>query len=251
MNVIINGILGRMGRAISNRIIQDGKHSLLGGVDPNFSSTVFPFTVVKNLAELIEPETVVIDFSLPEGTSHVLAIWDEIKFPMIIGTTGLSSDEIDRIRECSKEVPVVHANNFSIGVTLLQDFVRYMTSKMKDLDYDIEIIEGHHRFKKDAPSGTARTLLDTIQAQFDHRREEIYGRKGVSDSRDNQIGIHSIRGGGIIGKHEVHYIGKAESLSISHEAFSREVFVDGVILALDRIGQLKPGYYTMSDLLDL
>jgi 4-hydroxy-tetrahydrodipicolinate reductase len=251
MKIILNGILGRMGRTISTKIIEQKKHQLIGGVDPSFKGGMFPFDVVNSIEDLIEGTDVVIDFSTPEGTEKAVSQCAKYGKHLIVGTTGLNERQLKLLKDASEDIIVVHSNNFSLGVNLLFHFVEYMTQKLASLPFDIEIIESHHRFKKDSPSGTAKTLLQIIQSNLPEEPSVVYGREGFQDSRDLQIGVHSIRGGGIIGIHEVQFLGQAETLSIKHQALSREVFADGVLYCLDRLEALSPGYYTMKDILKL
>lgn len=251
MKIIMNGILGKMGRTISTKIIQEKKHQLIGGVDPQFKGEMFPFTVVNDLEDLIREGDVVIDFSTPEGTEKAVSICAQHGKHLIVGTTGLNDRQISLLKDASKNIIVVHSSNFSVGVNLLFHFVEYMTKKLGHLPFDIEIIESHHRFKKDSPSGTASTLLEIVRQNLPEKREPVYGRKGFQDSRDGQIGVHSIRGGGVVGYHEVQFLAQAEVLAINHQALSREVFADGVLFCLDKLADLQPGYYSMKNILNL
>lgn len=251
MKVIVNGILGRMGHGIAVKVQHQKKHQLVGGVDPHPIEQEVSWKIVSRLEDIIKEGDVVIDFSSPAGTRNAVKICMEEKKSLITGTTGLEDSLVQMLKEAGKIIPVIHSNNFSLGVNLLFQFVEYMTHKLGSLPFDIELIESHHRYKKDSPSGTAKTLLDIIQANVPDQRKPVFGRNGFQESREGQIGVHSIRGGGIVGIHEVQYLATNEVISIKHEALSREVFIDGVLYCLDKISELNAGYYTMKDILDL
>lgn len=248
--ILINGILGKMGKLIAARIQQHDEFKLIGGIDlKDISSSEYPFTVYSDIHSVNESIDVVIDFSLPEGTENVLDFIAEKRVGAIIGTTGLVESQQERMKTLSKDIPIVYSTNFSIGVNLFFDFIQYVSSRMIDKDYDIEIIESHHRHKKDAPSGTAKSLYQIIQKQLPSRDRIEYGRNGEKKRVPSEIGVHSIRGGGVFGIHEVQFLGENEILSFRHEALSREVFVDGIMYCLKQFPFDKPGLYSMRDIL--
>ncbi len=250
MKVIINGINGKMGRQLVSHFSQSDTYKIVAGIDKTQPKQEFPFPVEQDVEKVIESGDVVIDFSLPSGTESVLESCLKHKKMLITGTTGISDELNQKLQKASEQIIVVQANNFSIGVNLLFNFVDHMSKKMKNLNFDVELTETHHRQKKDSPSGTARSLLKVIKEQYKNSElNEVYGREGLELSRENQIGVHSVRGGTVIGTHEIQFLGPSENISIKHEALSRNVFVEGVEFCCGKIANKTNGYFTMLDLL--
>lgn len=250
IRVVINGILGRMGMELTRSIMQEEDLFLVGGVDTLETFVNDEIMVTTNPEELMYDIDVVVDFSSGKGTSNIAKVCREFKVPLVTGTTGLTKADQRQVIELSKVAPVVQASNFSIGINLLLDLIQKTASVLKN-NFDIEIVELHHRYKKDAPSGTALTLASTLNQILNNSDESCiqFGRKGSKLSRGNEIVIHSLRGGGIIGEHQVHFLCKNEHLIFSHHSLSRKVFVDGAIRAIEWVILQKPGLYTMLDVL--
>jgi len=252
MDLIISGISGKMGQQLLSHFSASDHHQIVAGVDKSLPQKEYPFPIVSRWDQIPVNGDVVIDFTLPDGTEKALEFCLRNQRKLITGTTGLSDQMIQKLKEAGNQITVVHANNFSIGVNLLFDFVRYISHKLHHLDFDVELLETHHRGKKDAPSGTARTLLEVIQNQYQNPElKQVYGREGQNLDRKNQIGVHSLRGGTVIGTHEIRFLGPSENISIKHEAISRHVFVEGVSFCLDQISATSSGYFTMQDLLHI
>ena len=188
---------------------------------------------------------VLVEFTTPEATLEHLAYG----LPHVIGTTGLSDEQISKVREAAKNVPIVLAPNMSVGVNLLRGVIRDLASKLEG--YDIEVIEAHHRYKKDAPSGTALLLARAAAEGRDERLEDVavYGREGLSPRGPGEIGIHALRGGAVVGEHRLVFYSEGEEVEVVHRALSRRTFADGALRAATFAANAKPGLYSMPDVL--
>ena len=206
-----------------------------------------------DLRECIESGDVLIDFTQPVATLQHLKIALEHRRRMVIGTTGLAPDAIKKIHEASKKIAIVQAPNMSLGVNLLFRLARLVGASLGE-EYDAEIVEAHHKHKKDAPSGTALELAREVAAgrkvQLDSNA--VYGRKGITGERKKgSIGIHAIRGGDVVGDHTVSFLADGERLELTHRASSREAFARGALLAAKFLMKKKNGFYTMQQVLGL
>jgi len=196
---------------------------------------------------------VLIDFTLPAGTMHWLTTCLAHKRPIVIGTTGHSAEQLADIEKAAARIPVLKASNTSVGVNMMFKLVGQTAAALGD-DYDIEIVESHHRFKVDAPSGTALTLRDSIvnATGRDADKDVIYGRQGHTGQRPpRQIGMHALRVGDTVGEHEVHFGALGETLTIKHSAHTRDTFVKGALRAAEWLAEKPAGYYDMNDVLAL
>ena len=209
--------------------------------------------VTDDLAALLEKAEVVIDFSVPEATlSHLRAVVQRRR-AMVIGTTGFSSDELQELRSLARQVPCVFSPNMSVGVNLLYKVIGEMAKTLGD-DYDIEVIEAHHRLKKDAPSGTALKIAEVLARAVnrDLNQVGVYARKGlVGERKKQEIGIQTIRAGDIVGDHTVLFGGMGERIEITHRASSRDTFARGALRAAHWVVKQPPGLYDMMDVLNL
>jgi 4-hydroxy-tetrahydrodipicolinate reductase len=245
--IIICGIAGRMGILIADLAKKDPEVELIGGIDqpghPQYPSTLEP---------LIENADAIIDFSTPESTLEHMQVAAKHKKAVVIGTTGLSNEQINKINELSRDIPCVISPNMSIGVNLMFNFVQDITKKLPQ--YDIEVVELHHRNKKDAPSGTAKKLVEKIceAKNSSYDSTVIHGRQGITGERPlGQIGIHAIRAGDIVGEHTVMWAGPGEVIELTHKALSRATFAGGAIQAAKFAAKAKPGKYSMEDVLSV
>jgi 4-hydroxy-tetrahydrodipicolinate reductase len=262
--IIIIGALGRMGREIAEIVLNDETLHLQGAIEPSghpqsgkdymscLGKGTGNITVSSSIDECITENAVCIDFSSPHSVSVHLPVAVQNKVPVVIGTTGITDKEIEIIKSFSSEIPVLFSPNMSLGVNLLFSLTEIVAKRLKN-DYDIEIIEAHHRFKKDAPSGTAKRLgeiaADAIGLPYDSC--VVDGRKGITqnDRSRKEIGMHAIRGGDIVGEHTVLFAGIGEQLSLRHQAHNRSTFAGGAVVASKWIAQHPPGFYSMRDLL--
>jgi 4-hydroxy-tetrahydrodipicolinate reductase len=199
-------------------------------------------------AEPPESAGVLIEFTTPEATLEHLSY----QRPHVIGTTGLSAEQLARVEGASESVPIVHAPNMSVGVNLLRGVVREISAKLGE-GYDIEVVEAHHKNKKDAPSGTALFLA---RAAAEGRGQDldqvaVYGREGLAPRQRGEIGIHALRGGAVVGEHRLVFYSGGEEIEIVHRALSRRTFADGALRAARFAANAQPGLYSMSDVLEV
>ena len=194
----------------------------------------------------IENVDVMIDFSYPGNLQMVLESAVKRKLPLVIGTTGLTAEQGDAIRAASDLIPIVWANNFSTGVTVLVRLARMAAQALSE-DFDIEITETHHKMKEDAPSGTAKMLLSAVDSTGEYAVQ--HGREGRPGKRGREIGMHALRGGTVAGEHSVHFFGGMEEIELRHRADSREIFARGALRAAAFAAKAGPGLYDMEDVL--
>lgn len=245
--VILSGCFGKMGRVITNCITQRDNCEIVAGVDIFDGEANFP--VFKNFAEVNVDADVIIDFSHPSTLSSLLDFALSKKCPAVIATTGLSEEQIAQIHEASKEIPVFFAANMSIGVALVAELAA-KAAKVLEGSFDIEILEMHHNQKIDAPSGTALMLANTISDALTEKPHYEFDRHSKRMKRDkNEIGIHALRGGTVVGEHEVIFAGLDEVIKISHSARSKELFAVGAVNAALFLKGKAAGLYGMKELI--
>lgn len=248
INVLINGINGRMGQEVLKAIDNSSDFEVCCGLDiteGNFRS----FPVYQDTSLVKETPDVIIDFSIPEATLKVLQYAKEKLIPIVIATTGFSDEQLNIIEEYSNYIPIFRSSNMSFEVNIMADIASKLAKTLKDSD--IEIIETHHRNKIDSPSGTALILADSINNALDNQMEYQYNRHSIRQKRPaNEIGIHSIRGGTEVGKHTVVFFGDNESFEITHTVNSRSIFANGSLKAAKFLISQSNGLYSMKDLID-
>lgn len=245
--IIISGCNGKMGNIIAECIRERTDCTVVAGVDmAGKTCDVFPvFTSPDQCA--VEADAI-IDFSHPSALSPLLAYAVERHIPAVVATTGLTDEQIALVQETAKRVPLFFSFNMSLGVNLLCGLAKRAAAVLGG-QFDIEIVEKHHNRKIDAPSGTALMLADEISSALPERPRYVYDRHSVRQKRGKEeIGIHSIRGGTIVGEHEVIFAGHDEIISLSHTAMSREVFATGSINAALFLCGKPNGLYSMDDL---
>lgn len=247
-NIIISGCNGRMGKAIANAVAERTDCNVVAGVDlSKGEETLFP--VADDFSKISQPADVIIDFSHPAVLDGLLAYAVKNQTPAVICTTGYSEEQVEKIKQASKQTAIFYSGNMSLGINLLIELSKKATAVFGS-SVDIEIIEKHHNQKLDAPSGTALMIADGIAEKMQQPAQYVYDRHSYRRKRGrNEIGLHAVRGGTIIGEHEVIFAGHDEVLSIKHEALSREVFVTGSINAAVFLKGKKQGIYNMGDLL--
>lgn len=249
VQILLSGCGGRMGKAVAALIKEDENCRICAGIDVAVSAmgeTDFP--VYGGIGEFPGKADVIIDFSHHTSAPGLLSYAEKHQIPIVIATTGHTEEEVELIQKYSASIPVFYSRNMSLGVNLLCELVK-KTASMLGEDFDVEIVEMHHNKKLDAPSGTAIMIAEAAEAGLSYQPEYVYDRHSVRKERNRQeIGIHSVRGGTIVGEHEVIFAGKDEVLKLSHSAYSREIFASGARkAALFLIGK-KPGLYHMGDL---
>lgn len=246
INVLVTGVCGKMGQNVVAALGGDGKAKAVCGVDIAKSAGDLP--VYKNFGDVKEKVDVIIDFSSPAALKSELE-WAKSKHvPVVLAATGYSDGDMQLIEKSAEEIAVFKSANFSVGICLLKKLVREAADGLGE-NFDIEIVERHHRLKADAPSGTALALADSANAAFAEKKPYICGRDGVSGRRGREIGIHSVRGGTIVGVHEVIFAGADEVITLSHSAQSKKIFAEGAIKAAKWICGKKAGLYDMDDML--
>lgn len=227
---------GRMGRMIDTLCAQDERFEAAGFVGPGACDAL----------DEIQDVDVAIDFSYPGNLTMVLESALRRNLPLVIGTTGLTSEQQAEIKAASAQIPIVWANNFSTGVTVLCRLAK-MAAQALGEEFDVEIVETHHKLKEDAPSGTAKALLSAVDPEGEYDR--VYGREGRPGKRGREIGVHAVRGGTVAGEHSVKFFGQLEEIELRHRADSREIFARGALRAAAFVVDAKPGLYDMEDVL--
>lgn len=248
INIILNGCNGKMGHVLASMIASQPNCQVVCGFDitPDPNAT---FPVYTNPTEYKGPADVLIDFSNPKALEHLLPYVTERKIPTIFATTGLSEAQLCAIHDASAVIPVFFSANMSVGVNLLIELAQKAAKFLGD-GFDVEIIEKHHNQKLDAPSGTALAIANAL-AEVKEDVHYVYDRHAVRKKRGTEeIGIHSIRGGTIVGEHEVIFAGRDEIISVSHRADSREIFATGALKAAMFLAKQPAGFYSMKDLLN-
>lgn len=247
IKILLSGAHGRMGKAVIAAANEtNGKMEVISGIDITDGNSAFP--VYHDINLTTEIPDVIIDFSHHTSLPSIMEYAVKHNIPAVIATTGHTDEENSIMRESSKHIPVFFSRNMSLGVNLLISLCK-KASEILGEDFDIEIIEKHHHNKLDAPSGTALMIADAI-SDTREESEYVYDRHSVRKKRENkEIGIHAVRGGSIIGEHEVIFAGKDEVITLSHSAASRELFATGALKAAEFIVGKNAGMYCMDDLL--
>ena len=252
--VAIIGAAGRMGRELCRAALETPGIELVGGTEkpgnPELGADLGELCGAGKLAIVTtedppEEAEVLIEFTTPEATIEHLSYHR----PVVIGTTGLSEEQRAKVEEASRDVPIVLAPNMSVGVNLLREVVRELSAKLAG--YDVEIVEAHHRGKKDAPSGTALLLARAAAEGRGQNLDEVavYGRQGVSPRSEGEIGIHALRGGAVVGEHRLIFYSEGEEVEVIPRALSRRTFAAGALRAARFVTTAKPGLYSMQDVL--
>lgn len=246
-NVILVGSGGKMGKFVANGVSKEETLNIVCGVDKFNNGESFP--VFSTFDEINVKADLIIDFSNPSLLDGMLNFAIKNKIALVIATTGYSEEQIEKIKEASKVIPVFFTFNMSLGVNLICSLAKKAASILGD-GFDIEIIEKHHNQKLDAPSGTAIMLANAVNEVFDDKMNYEYDRHSKRQKRaKNEIGIHSVRGGTIVGEHDVIFAGHDEVITVSHSAYSREVFATGAIKAAKFIANKPAGLYDMNSIM--
>ncbi len=248
IKTIVNGACGQMGSAVVH-LLQEGpkEYQLIAGASKTSCST-HSCPLVHDMSEAPGGADVVFDFSHPSAIPAIVEYCKKNGARLIMGTTGLSEDDFSLLRSASAVIPIFYSGNMSLGVSLQIELIKKAASMLGD-EFDIEIIERHHRKKLDSPSGTALMLANALNEKFNDPHTLQFGRHGASRRRKYEIGVHSIRGGTITGEHDVEFYGTDEAISISHKAYSRRIFALGALRAAQFMLHQEPGLYDMRDLL--
>jgi 4-hydroxy-tetrahydrodipicolinate reductase len=239
MNIIIYGAGGVMGHKLKDKLEQNEKNNILALVDPMNDS------YVQSLKEVDESADILIDFSHPANLEDILNYSTKKEVPTLLCTTGYSIYQVEKIEEAGNSIPILLAGNTSIGIAVLKVLLKTALEQLPN--WDVELVESHHNRKVDSPSGTAKELVSVVEKEKE-KINAIYGRNPDSGKREKEdVGIHSIRGGSIVGEHKVIFAGENELIEIKHSAISRDLFVSGAIRLAEFLASQKSGLYKVED----
>lgn len=248
MNLCINGALGRMGKMVYNYAKDSDIISVVCGVDVFADKSDLPFPVYPDFTKVTEKIDVIIDFSNKSALDSVLDYALKTNTALVLCSTGFDESDIEKVKKASKEIAIFRSANMSVGVNVLVNLVKRACQALPF--FDIEIIEKHHNQKVDSPSGTAIMLADGIKEVLTEKYF-TYGRQGMVGKRDkNEVGIHAVRGGSIVGEHQVIFAGQSETITLTHEAGDRGLFANGALNAATYIVKKQNGLYDMQDMLN-
>lgn len=247
--IIMHGCNGKMGQVISSIVSDLEDATIVAGIDP-YDGLINPYPVFTTPSACDVEADVIIDFSTARAVEGILEYARTTHIPTVICTTGLSQDQVELLKTTSKEVAILFSANMSLGVNLLISLAQKASKILTDANFDIEIIEKHHNQKLDAPSGTALAIADGINAALDQAYAYRYDRSDVREKRPKkEIGIHAVRGGTIVGEHDVIFAGEDEIIELSHKAMSKRIFAVGAVNAARFLNGKAPGLYNMGDLM--
>ncbi|WP_160687957.1 4-hydroxy-tetrahydrodipicolinate reductase [Clostridium sp. C2-6-12] len=249
IKIVLNGCSGKMGKMITECTSQFKNLEIVAGID-KFKGDL-PYPIFESPQDLNLDYDVLLDFSRADALHDLLNLTEKTQKPLVICSTGFTPEDIALINEKSKSLKLFRSGNMSFGINLISSLLKKITPMLYG-NYDIEIVEKHHNQKVDAPSGTAIMLADAAKESIKDTTKYVYGREGNSKREENEIGIHAVRGGGIIGDHEVIFAGTGEVIELTHKAISREVFAVGALKACEYMATVdKAGLYDMNDVIGL
>lgn len=249
VKLIMHGCNGKMGQVITKMVKEDTNAEIAAGID-KYMGIPNDYPVFESIAKCDVEADVIIDFSNASAVDELLDYCEEKKVPVVLCTTGLSEEQLQRVKIVSEKVAVLKSANMSLGINLLLKLLQDATKVLGVAGYDIEIVEKHHNQKVDAPSGTALALADSINDALDDAYTYVYDRSQVRQKRDKkEIGISAVRGGTIVGEHEVFFAGEDEVIEFKHTAYSKAVFAKGAVEAGKFLKGKGPGLYGMQDVI--
>ncbi len=249
VRAIMHGCNGRMGQVVSGLVKEDAGIEFVAGID-SYTEKKNDYPVFAKISDCDVEADVIIDFSNAAAVDDLLDYCVEKQVPVVLCSTGLSEEQLQKVEEASKKVAVLKSANMSLGINLLLKLLQNATRVLAPAGYDIELVERHHNQKLDAPSGTAIALADSINESMDNAYEYVYDRSQVRKKRDaKEIGISAVRGGTIVGEHEVIYAGTDEVIEFKHTAYSRTVFGKGAVEAAKFLAGKAAGRYDMADVI--
>lgn len=249
VKVILNGCSGKMGKMVVESSNQFPNLEIVAGIDKFKANYDFP--IFDSVNDVNIEYDVLLDFSRADALNDLLALTEKTNKPLVICSTGFSKEQLDLIDNKSNSLMLFKSANMSLGINLINSLLKKVAPLLYG-NYDIEIVEKHHNQKVDAPSGTAILLADTIKNSLSDETQYVYGREGNSKRQQNEIGIHAVRGGSIVGDHDVIFAGTGEVIELSHKAISREVFAIGALKACEYMSKVnKPGLYDMNNVIGL
>lgn len=249
VRIIMHGCNGKMGQVITGLVAKDDEVQIVAGIDP-FDDGHNAYPVFSSFHDCIVKADVIIDFATARAVDGLLEYSKKNKVPAVICTTGLSDEQIEKIHETSKEVAILKSANMSLGINTLFKLLKQATAILAPANFDMEIVEKHHNQKLDAPSGTALALADSMKEALDDTYYYKYDRSGERAKRDpKEIGISAVRGGTIVGEHEVFFCGEDEVIEFKHTAYSKSIFAKGAIEAAKFLAGKQAGMYDMGDVI--
>lgn len=248
--VIMHGCNGKMGQVISGIVAADENAEIVAGIDARDDGRN-PYPVFKNIKECTVEADVIIDFSVAQAVDDLLEYCVDNGVPCVLCTTGLSPEQLEKVNKASEKVAILKSANMSLGINLLLKMLKDAAAVLGPAGYDIEIVEKHHNLKLDAPSGTALALADSINEELGNSYTYVYDRSQRREKRDaKEIGISAVRGGTIVGEHDVIFAGTDEVITFSHGAYSKSVFAKGAVEAAKFLAGKQAGMYNMSNVID-
>ena len=248
--VIMNGCNGKMGQVITDIIAKDPEVTIVAGVDI-YDEQKNDYPVFKRIADCNVPADAIIDFSNVSAVDELLDYCEKTKIPVVLCTTGLSEEQLTRVQQVSNSVAVLKSANMSLGINTLMNLLQKAVEVLAPAGFDIEIVEKHHNQKLDAPSGTALALADAMNSAMDQAYEYKYDRSQERKKREpNEIGIQAVRGGTIVGEHEVIFAGTDEVIEFKHTAYSKAIFGKGAVEAAKFLAGKPAGMYDMHDVIE-
>lgn len=248
-NIILRGCNGKMGQLITDMVEKDESAVIIAGVDIS-SDRASKYPVYKSFSQCKEKADVIVDFSSPSQLDEMLEFARRNRIGIVLCTTGYSAEDEALIEETAEYIPVLKSPNMSMGINLMLKLIKEAARALCEAGFDIEIVERHHNMKLDAPSGTALALANAMNEVLDMEYEYKFDRSKEREARSRkEIGISAVRGGTIVGEHEVIFAGTDEVLEIKHTAYSKAIFARGAIQAAKFLPGKKPGLYTMKDVL--
>lgn len=249
VRVIMNGCNGKMGQVITGIAAGDEQVEIVAGIDV-YDGIQNPYPVFADIKDCTVEADVIIDFSTAKAVDGLLDYVEEKRIPVVLCTTGLSEAQLNRVSEVAGKVAVLKSANMSLGINTIMKLLQQAVQVFGPAGYDVEIVEKHHNQKLDAPSGTAIALADSMNEVMDHQYEYIYDRSQRRQKRDaKELGISAVRGGTIVGEHEVIFAGTDEVIEIKHTAYSKAVFAKGAVEAAKYLAGKPAGLYNMSDVI--
>ena len=251
VKVIMHGCNGKMGQVITRMAASDPELKIVAGVDAR-AQDLNDYPVFGDISDCDAEADVVIDFSNAAAVDHLLDWCQEKQMPVVLCTTGLSEAQLKKVEDAAKGTAVLKSANMSLGVNLLMKLLQDAAKVLAPEGFDMEIVERHHNQKVDAPSGTAIALADALNGALEEGYEYVYDRSGQRKKRDShEIGISAVRGGTIVGEHEVIFAGEDEVIEFKHTAYSKALFAKGAVAAAKFLAGKGPGRYDMSDVIQL
>ncbi len=250
VRIIMHGCNGKMGQVITGIIKEDENAKIVAGIDVS-DHIQNDYPVFSKISECNVEADVVIDFASVAAIDGLLDFCEEKKMPVVLCTTGLSQEQLDRVSKVSENTAILKSANMSLGINMLLKLLKEVTNILAPAGYDIEIVEKHHNQKVDAPSGTALALADSINEALDNQYDYKYDRSQERKKREKkEIGLSAVRGGTIVGEHEIIFAGTDEVIEFKHTAYSKAIFAKGAVQAAKFLAGKGAGMYDMADVID-